>query len=322
MHITVLGAGGLGAMLGGWLARAGCEVALIFRRQAHVDAINERGLILIGKEEFIVQVHATTDPSELNRTDLLLVCVKNKDTEHALSSIAHMKVGCAASLQNSLLKDQFLAQTFGHEKVIGASSFTGGILYDFGKVSRENYRSTYFGELEGSPTERIQKIVDTFNGAGLNALICEDVVCLEWSKQAWWVPQSVLSVLTRLPFVQVYLRPDLARLVVIMTREIAKIAETCGSKLGDYPELDVLPLMTLPMDQAIAHVQAKGVDFVKQGMGEYLASMLRDVLTNRPTELHETAGAIVTEAQQRNMPIPNLEFAYRTIRGIEQDFEA
>ena len=320
MNITILGAGGLGASLGGWLARAGNDVTLIFRRQAHVDAIRERGLIVTGVEEFTISVRATTDPSQLDKTDFLIVAVKNKDTDTALASMAHMDVGCVTSMQNSMFKDELLAKCFGWSKIIGSACFTGGVLLDYGKVKRVNRRSTYFGELDGSRSQRLRDIVDTFNQARLGAYVADDVTSLEWTKQAWWIPQAVLSALTRLPFVQVYLRLDLARLVVLMTREVATVARNCGSDMGDYPELDILPLLDTSIEDAVALVQAKGEDFVRQGMAEYKASMLLDVLNQRRTELTETAGYVVREAHKHNVPVPYLEFAYHAVSGIEQDF--
>ena len=321
MKFAILGAGGLGASLGGWLARAGHEVTLIFRRQANVDAIRERGLIVTGVEEFTVPVHATIHPAELKRADLLINCVKNRDTEAALRSAAHIEAGCVTSMQNSMIKDEQLARFFDPAAIVGSACFTGGVLSDYGRVSRVNWRSTYFGELDGRDSARLRAIVEAFNRAGLAARLTDDVISLEWTKQAWWIPQALLSALTRLPFVQVYLRPELARLVVLMTREIAAVAGACGSRMGDYPELDILPLVDGSVEAAVAAVQAKGEDFVRQGMADYRASMLLDVLSERRTEAAETAGYVAARARDHGVPTPYLEFATRAVSGLEQGFQ-
>ena len=320
MRIVILGAGGLGASLGGWLARAGSDVTLVFRRQAHVDAIHAHGLIVTGVEEFTIPVRATVDAAEVGETDLLIVCVKNKDTNEALMKTQSMRVGCVTSMQNSLTKDEPLIACFGREKVIGSACFTGGTLSDYGKVTRANRRSTYFGELDGSRSQRLETIIHTFNQAGLQAHFTDDVTGLEWTKQAWWIPQAVLSALTRLPFVQVYLRAGLARLVAVLTREVAAVANACGQRIGDYPELDILPILEGPLEEAAAKVQAKGEDFVKQGMTDYEASMLLDVINRRRTELEETAGSVMKMAVEHGLSLPYLEFAYRAVSGIEQDY--
>ncbi|HEB27789.1 MAG TPA: hypothetical protein ENI05_08440 [Porticoccus sp.] len=130
----------------------------------------------------------------------------------------------------------------------------------------------------------------------------------------------MLSAITRLPFVQVYLRSDLAKLVVLMTREISDVAKACGTSMGDYPELDILPLLDGPVDEAVSRVQAKGEDFILQGMKDYKASMLLDILNERCTELEDTAGYVIEKAQKYDVKVPYLEFAYQAVKGTQQEF--
>ena len=47
MRICVLGAGGLGSVVGGYLAQSGVDVVLI-GRAAHVDQIRQKGYVLRG----------------------------------------------------------------------------------------------------------------------------------------------------------------------------------------------------------------------------------------------------------------------------------
>lgn len=49
MKVCILGAGSLGSAIGGALALDGNEVHLIGRK-AHMDAVNETGLVLVGAE--------------------------------------------------------------------------------------------------------------------------------------------------------------------------------------------------------------------------------------------------------------------------------
>ena len=47
MKILVLGAGAIGSVFGGFLAKAGHEVCLV-ARQSHLAAIKDRGLLIEG----------------------------------------------------------------------------------------------------------------------------------------------------------------------------------------------------------------------------------------------------------------------------------
>src|SRR5262245_18009667 len=66
MRTIVVGAGAIGGVLGGQLARSGVEVILISTNERHVAAINRRGLIVNGIHgTFTVPVRAVSRPDEV-----------------------------------------------------------------------------------------------------------------------------------------------------------------------------------------------------------------------------------------------------------------
>src|SRR3712207_6556367 len=88
MRIAVMGAGAIGAYVGGRLAAAGENVILI-ARGAHLDAICDHGLRI---ESVLGDVHvndvaATGSPAEVGPVDLVLFTVKLYDTETAASAL-------------------------------------------------------------------------------------------------------------------------------------------------------------------------------------------------------------------------------------------
>ncbi|HCZ47978.1 MAG TPA: ketopantoate reductase family protein, partial [Gammaproteobacteria bacterium] len=88
MRFVILGAGGLGSVIGGYLAKAGEDVTLICR-QAHADAVNTQGLKISGvRGDHLVRenLSAVTTPDEAEgEFDHLIILVKGKDTETALA---------------------------------------------------------------------------------------------------------------------------------------------------------------------------------------------------------------------------------------------
>ncbi|MBM2837097.1 MAG: ketopantoate reductase, partial [candidate division NC10 bacterium] len=63
MHTVIVGAGGLGSVVGGYLAKAGYPVTLI-ARPAHVKAIRDNGLEIAGLDgrHLVREVQATDNP--------------------------------------------------------------------------------------------------------------------------------------------------------------------------------------------------------------------------------------------------------------------
>src|SRR5215467_8553981 len=133
MHIVILGAGALGTVLGAHLARAGEDVTLLARgnRAAYLQ---EYGATITGLVDFTVPVRVVTDPSQVHNADVLIVTVKTYDMEAALASVKHLDVGSVLSLQNGVLKNDQLAETFGWGKVLGTIALVGAEVLPTGTV--------------------------------------------------------------------------------------------------------------------------------------------------------------------------------------------
>ena len=99
MEIIVFGAGSLGSLLGGLLAREH-EVTLV-GRDPHVRAVSESGLTLSGHVEAAVEPAATTDGRGLD-ADIAAVTVKAYDTEQAAGTLETGSFDAVLSLQNGL----------------------------------------------------------------------------------------------------------------------------------------------------------------------------------------------------------------------------
>ena len=88
MRIVVVGAGGVGGYFGGRLAAAGEDVAFV-ARGSHLAALRSEGLRIespLGAVH-LPAVRATDAPSELGPCDLVLLCVKLRDSADAIASI-------------------------------------------------------------------------------------------------------------------------------------------------------------------------------------------------------------------------------------------
>ena len=88
MHTVIVGAGGLGSVVGGYLAKAGYPVTLI-GRPAHVKAIRDSGLEIMAVDgrHLIREVQATDNPKTVTAADLLILTVKTYDTDEALKGV-------------------------------------------------------------------------------------------------------------------------------------------------------------------------------------------------------------------------------------------
>ena len=197
MKIVILGAEALGTILGAHLTRAGEDVALLARGQ-RAAYLQEHGATITGLVDFTVPVRVITDPSQVHNADVLIVTVKTYDMEAALASVKHLDVGSVLSIQNGVLKNEQLAQTFGWEKVLGAMAIFGGEVLPTGTVRFTGNHGFYLGELPAGTSARVQTLGDLFNRVGIVAQVTPSIQGLEWSKYVAWICSMAPAVLTRL----------------------------------------------------------------------------------------------------------------------------
>lgn len=181
MKIVILGAGALGTVLGAHLARAGEDVTLIARgnRAAYLQ---EHGATITGLVDFTVPVRVVTNPSQLHDVDVLMVTVKTYDMDAALASVKHLDVGSVLSIQNGVLKNEQLAQTFGWEKVLGATGIVSAEVLPTGMVCFTANQGFYLGELPAGTSGRVQTLADIVEHAGIVVQVTPSIQALEWAK--------------------------------------------------------------------------------------------------------------------------------------------
>lgn len=316
MKIVVMGAGALGSVYGGYLARAGFDVTLI-GRSAHMQAIQMDGLRVTGLDDFVARPAAVTDARQVGEADLLLMCVRTTDREQALADVAHLRPEMVVSFENGLRKDEALIRQFGPGPVLGATSIVGARVVEPGHARCTLFAHTWFGELDNCDTPRLQALVGAWRKAGMLAETPDSIQAAEWTKLAYLLPVSTLSGLTRLPYHQVLQTPDIAYLFVQLTREVNKVAQAYSIQLGDYSGIGVRALLHSPFEQSVQVLIARGDALAAGGQTDISANMLYDLMVGRQTEIEAIAGDLVRLASDAGISVPGINFVYRAIRGID-----
>lgn len=104
MKYAILGAGALGSVVGGLMARDGVDVALWDINDAHIDAVNSGGLRLdLPDGQKVVRLPACR-PENGGSADVIMLLTKTLHTEAALESVKDRITDGAAvvTLQNGL----------------------------------------------------------------------------------------------------------------------------------------------------------------------------------------------------------------------------
>lgn len=306
MKIVMLGAGALGSTIGGTLAMAKNEVYFVDMWKEHVDKINAQGLHMTDESnDWYVKVDARTNGEGIDEADLVIVLVKSFATKSAVEQLKKTNVigenTVVMSLQNGLGNEETIASVVGEENVISGKTYVGGRLIEAGYISAGvKGKWTYIGELNGAKTERIQKVCDVFNEAGLLCEVSDNIKGLIWDKLLINVAAGALCGITRLPYGPLYEEEYIKEVAVDAIQEAINVAKAAGVKLkSEDPEY--------PWYAASEGLPAT-----------FKTSILQSLELKRPTEIDFINGSVCEWGKKYNIPTPVNKTLVSCVKGIEK----
>ena len=236
MRIAIMGSGGQGGYYGGMLARAGEDVTFI-ARGAHLEAIKAHGLTVRTPHagEFTIDAKATDGPSEIGPVDLVMFCVKTYDTEAAAKQIRSI-VGpdtMVACTQNGVDSAERIEPVIGPGRFIPCVNYVNSVIEKPGVIAAKFTGMTSFGELDGSMTPRIDRVLKSFEHAGINVEFRPDIRSYLWEKFAAFCGFAGVEVLTRLPAGPILECPETNDMWVRALGEVVEVGRAMGVELSD-----------------------------------------------------------------------------------------
>ena len=185
MRYVIYGAGGIGSIMGGNLARAGQEVVLV-GRPGHVNAVNNNGLRLITPTgTHIVHVPAVTGPEQVEFTgdEVVCLCVKGQDTEGALKDLKKetddVPVFC---FQNGVRNEEIAIQYF--PRIYGVMVNVGAVYLEDGEViARRDPPGWYvMGRYPEGTDGLVEAIAEDLRTASYFVRVSPEVMPYKWGK--------------------------------------------------------------------------------------------------------------------------------------------
>lgn len=275
----MFGAGALGSLVGGLLARRH-DVVLVARRD-HVEAIRRHGLRITGKTEVVVRPRAIEDITGLEPPDVVLLTVKAYDTTGAMEALAPFyHTSTFLSLQNGLGNEDIIASMAA--KVLGGVTTQGVTFIRPGVVRHAGVGETRIGPYSGATEEEATRVVEAFREAGMSCSLATDIRRELWLKVLVNACINPLTALLRVK--NGYLRESdaLGGVVRTVVEEGVSVAEAYDIHLNREEVLD-------------------RVWSVVKATADNRSSMLQDLERGRRTEVEAINGAIVRLGRQKGL---------------------
>lgn len=303
MKFAIFGTGGVGGYFGGRLAQAGQDVTFIARGR-HLAQITGSGLRVdsIGGDFMVRPANATDSPQSVGEVDCVIVATKAWQLNESIEQLKFL-VGeqtMILPLLNGIEHMDMLVNSFGTDRVLGGlcriSSFVAGP----GHITHVGVKPYIaFGELNNEKSERVEALFDVF--AAIEGIVVEvpsDIHVAMWEKFVFICSTSGVGAVTRQTMDVFRAVPESRALLESAVREVEAVGRGKG--------------VALPSD--LAGALLKRIDGLPNGM---VASMQKDILEGRPSELNAQTGAVIRMGRTLGIPTPTHEFIYASLLPME-----
>lgn len=304
-----MGAGSLGSVVGGFMAKAGHAVTLI-GRDTNMRAVREHGIHMTGiwGEHTVSNLTALTSANGLRagEFDLILIAVKSYDTGSAIDIIAPLvdEHTLVCSYQNGLGNAETIAARVGWERTIGARPIYGVRVLEPGKVVVTVIASpTAIGTYHpATSTERVRAIADAMNTAGLPTVYTDEIATVLWAKVAYNCALNPMSALLDVPYGGLLDTEHTRSLMREIVAELYAVGAAMDVRLKPAtPEAYIDYLFNELIPPTAAHY----------------ASMHEDFSKRRRTEIDSMNGAIARFGAERGIACPVNSMLTRLVHARE-----
>jgi 2-dehydropantoate 2-reductase len=321
MRVAIIGAGAIGGYVGVKLALAGEDVTFIVRG-ANLAAIRAHGMKLIhadGSELVARQVRATDDYDEAGPQDVVVLALKAHQVEAVARQVPRLfgPDTAVVTMQNGIPYWYFhrhgsrseqalegttvrsvdptgvIARHIPPERVIGCVVYPASELIAPGVVRHIEGERFPLGELDGSTSERVQRIAASFTAAGFKSPVLDDIRAEIWLKLWGNLTFNPISSLSHATLVDICQYPLTRELAASMMREAQAVANKLGVEFR------------VTLDKRIAGAER---------VGKHKTSMLQDIEAGREPEIDALVGSVVELGRLTDTPTPHIDTVYALVK--------
>jgi 2-dehydropantoate 2-reductase len=295
--IAIVGAGALGAAYGSILYDMDPRCVCFIASGARYEKLKRGGVVVNGQPYAI----AVVSPEEATPADLLIVAVKHHHLDQAIGEIKKA-VGPATtilSVMNGIDSEERIGAVYGMDKVVYGLTLGIDAVREGNRVNYTNQGRIFFGEAKNPDmTERVRRIKELFDRAGIAHVIPPDMIRSLWFKYMVNVGANQASAVLRANYGTLRSSPEAMNLMDSAMREVIAIA---GAMKVDLGEKDIGEWY-------------KVLEGLNPG-GK--TSMFQDVEAGRKTEVEMFAGTVIELGKRYGIPTPVNRRLFDELRRIE-----
>ncbi len=298
MKYLIIGTGGTGGAVGGFLAAAGHDVTFI-ARGAHLAAMKEKGLVIKSgiKGEFCIENPKACTAEDYDDTpDVAFVCVKG----YSIDDAAALLERCADEktviipILNIFGTGEALQQRLPGLRVLDGCIYITTYVSGPGEITQGGQLfKIVFGERDGHIDATLGQIADALEGSGIRADLTSDIRRKCFEKYALISAMATAGAYFDAPTGVVYSTPEMREMFTNLSKEINALADAMGIPF----EVDIVAKNLRTLETALPDTTASlQKDLKKGGNSEIDGLIFEPVRLGR--RYHVETPAFLTAAQK------------------------
>ena len=315
MKIAVIGAGAIGSVVAGYLAKAGEDIVLVGRKD-QVDAITQNGLTIKGvRGQETLKLKALT---RLDRNyDLVIFAVKTQDIEDAYQHNAEfLEEGLVMTAQNGVQADNLLSGHYDRDKVISSIVMFGATYIRPGEVTL-NFEGDWIVGKPFAPNDPgVHKVAEILKKT-FKVTVTGDITGMKWLK-LFVNFNNCIPALVGTSMQETFADMDLCRLSILLLKEgveIVRGAKVELTSLPEFPKERILGLAAMPVDQAAGIINKTLTTLSKEPL---YGSILQSILRKKTSEIDFINGEVVQLANHLRIGAPLNERVVDLVHEVER----
>ena len=314
MRMIVIGAGPIGGIIGGRLARAGNDLTFVDVDKEHVAAIRDRGLrVDVPDGPFNVRIPIVFPEEIQDKFDTAFIAVRSNYTPEALATVMpHLtETGLLVSLQNGI-NPPLLEQKVGPDRAIGVAIRMGSRRLAPGHVYTASRGHLYLGHLHGNRTPQLEKL-NTILDAVIPSEISDNILGVLWSKLTYTCLGYFGSLADAALAASCASDAD-RRVLTDFFGEVVGVGTAAGAcfiPLAEYNPFDLHP--SIPFGKRLAAVN----DMAKSWNFNDRKGPLRQIQKGVKTEVDYTLAHVVRQGEKMKIPTPLCRKVLEIIHELE-----
>lgn len=304
MKIAIVGAGAMGCLFGAYLSKQN-RVTLTDVFEDQVKAINEKGITVLeqdGETHYTANLQAIRSGAPASVQDLVIIFVKNTQTDDAMQSVLSM-IGentLLLTLQNGAGNDRIISKYLPDRQIVVGTTKHNSVNLGNATVRHGVVGDTTVGSLVGN-REAAQAIADIFNECGIRTAIDDDINRIIWAKLFVNLASNATTALlnTSLSFMKEGPAWEVAKMLI---HEAIAVAAADGYAFDEET------------------VQSTIMETLTNAKGG-ITSMCQDRRKKLKTEIDRINGAVSEKGKKYSIPTPCNDMIVLLIHAMEETYE-